>query len=63
MAAKAPVKRVKARWVGPAGRALIDGTKLVPGETVAQITAYELENSKHWEPAGGAKKADKDGES
>lgn len=41
---------IDAVWVGPAGRALTDGTGLEPGVTVARIPAGEAETSDDWKP-------------
>lgn len=52
-------KKIKAVWVGPAGMVLYDGTPLVPGETVAEIGAFEADSA-HWQPvkSGGKQKSD-----
>jgi hypothetical protein len=40
---------VDARWVGPAGMVLVDGTNLEPGVTVVQISEGEATESDNWE--------------
>lgn len=52
-------KTVKARWVGPYEADLPDGTHLVPGETVVEISAGEAEGSDNWEVQGQPKKTSK----
>lgn len=39
---------VEARWVGPGGFQLNDGTALVPGVTVADIPEGEAHESDNW---------------
>lgn len=50
-------ERAFARWVHPNEHALSDGTVLVPGETIVEIPAAELDSS-HWEKVS-RKEADK----
>lgn len=52
-------KTVKARWIGPFEADLPNGTHLVPGETVVEISAGEAEGSDHWETQGGSNKTSK----
>lgn len=56
MAEKAP-KLVKARWVCPTESELVDGTVLVPGETVVEIPEGEAEASDNWEIVSGKRKS------
>lgn len=41
---------IRATWTGPAGCKLPDGTELVPGETVAEVSAGEARISENWQP-------------
>lgn len=50
----------KAVWCGGAGFELVDGTVLVPGETIVELPASHAEDPK-WQPVKQAKSA-KDGE-
>lgn len=52
---------IDATWVGPGGHVLPDGTDLVPGVTVVQITKGEANESDNWEPVvdKSSKKDDK----
>lgn len=47
--------KVNARWIGPGGYKLLDGTDLAPGTTVVRVGVFEL-LSDHWEPADAAAK-------
>ena len=51
---------VKAKWVASYEAELPDGTALVPGETIVEISKDEAEVSDNWEVAKSkaAKKAD-----
>lgn len=42
--------KIKARWVGPGEVSLPDGTHLVPGETVYEISEGEARESDNWQP-------------
>jgi hypothetical protein len=59
MAEKAakPVKLVSARWVATYEARFVDGTQLVPGETVVKIPEPEAEASANWEIVGGKGKS------
>lgn len=52
-------KTVKALWVGPFEADLPDGTHLVPGETVVEVSAGEAAESDHWETQSQPKKTPK----
>lgn len=43
--------KIDALWVGPGGHVLADGTDLIPGETVVQISEGEAVESDNWQPA------------
>lgn len=47
---------VEATWVGTYRARLEDGTELIPGETVVEISAGEAEESEHWRPKAKGKK-------
>lgn len=49
-------KTAKALWIGPYEADLPDGTHLVPGETVVEVSAGEAEASDHWEVQNLTKK-------
>lgn len=40
---------VDAKWVAPFEAFLADGTALIPGESVVEISRGEAEQSTHWE--------------
>jgi hypothetical protein len=46
-------KLVNAKWVAGYPARLVDGTELIPGETVVAIPKSEAEESDNWEPQGG----------
>lgn len=50
-------KLVSARWVAPYVAQLLDGTVLVPGETVVEIPEGEARESDNWAPAKASKRA------
>lgn len=52
---------MKALWVGSFEAQLPDGTRLIPGETIADIPAGEAEESANWEPVGKKKAKQKAG--
>ena len=47
---------VDARWVGPSGYTLVDGTSLEPGVTVCKIGHGEASASDHWEVVDASEK-------
>lgn len=49
------IQKYKATYTGPPGHVLLDGTELIPGETIVEVGAFELE-SDYWQPANAAAK-------
>lgn len=54
--------KVKALWVGPFEAQVPDGTVLIPGETVYEVTAGEAEQSAYWQPLKAQRNEPKLGE-
>lgn len=51
-------KLVSARWVAPYVAQLLDGTVLVPQESVVEIPEGEAKESDNWAPVKAKKAAD-----
>lgn len=47
----------RAKWVGPYEAVLADGTVLLPGETIIEISEGEAKESAHWEPVAATRKS------